>query len=256
MEKHLRFFIIGLLFFILPMGQKGMPFKNAYGLDISEGPTAYLVDKARGKRLILIGTHHRNAHIHDVITAALPLLVKDAQVRTLFVEIPTSQQQIINQFRQGALKVGDIRVCNIVDSPSYREILKQARALGMAIIAIDTEVPSPVSRDEWMAKQVTSYLQEHPEDKAIVVVGARHVLKDVMWACTQAPSLADYLKGYDIFSIVPWTDAEDTPLPVAMDITPVRFGGVKMPLLNSMNIRPDVSIATVADGIILLPKVR
>lgn len=238
------------------MGQKGIPLKNAYGLDISENPTAYLVNKAREKRLILIGTHHRNAHIHDIISSSLPLLVKKAQVTTLFVEIPTSQQQIINQFREGALKVEDIRICDIVASPSYRDVLKQARALGMDIIAVDAEVPSPVSRDEWMAKQVVSYLQEHPKDKGVVVVGARHVLKDVMWACAQAPSLADYLKDYDTFSIVPWTDAQDASLPVAMDITPVRFGGVKMPLLNTMNIHPDVSIATVADGIILLPKAR
>ncbi|HQG32544.1 MAG TPA: hypothetical protein PLA83_11505, partial [Deltaproteobacteria bacterium] len=219
-----------------------------------DNPTAYLVGKAREKRIILIGTHHRNAYIHNLITSSLPSLVKDAGINTLFVEIPTSQQQVINQFCAGKVDVENINISEIVTSPSYREVLKQARTLKMSIIAIDTEIPAPICRDEWMSKQVITYMQGHPKDKGIVVVGARHVLKGVEWTYSHAPSLADYLKDYSIFSVVPWPNALETTLPVAMDITPLKFGGVRTPLLNSMNIQPSVSLASVADGIILLPR--
>jgi hypothetical protein len=132
--------------------------------------------------------------------------------------------------------------------------LSSAHVLDMTIITIDTEIPAPVSRDEWMSKQVIAYMKDHPRDKGIVVVGARHVLKGIEWASSHAPSLADYLKGYNTFSVVPWPDAPETTLPVAMDITPVKFGSVRMPLLNSMNIQPTVPLTSVADGIILLPR--
>lgn len=254
MIKQLRYCIIGLIFCFVLMGSTDMTMNKAYGLDIADNPTAYLVSKAREKKLLLIGTHHRNAFIHNVITSSLPSMVKEAGSCTLFIEIPTSQQQVINEFCAGRSSVESIRVSEIVTSPYFREILTQARNLSMKIIAIDAEIPSPISRDEWMAKQINNYFQEHPDDKGIVVVGARHVLKGLEWACSHAPSLADYLKDYDTFSVVPWPDAADTTLPVAMDINPVMFDGVKMPLLSSMNILPNISLVSVADGIILLPK--
>lgn len=254
MIKQLRYFIMGLVFFLVILGNKDLRLNTAYSLEVADNPTAYLVGKAREKRIVLIGTHHRNAFIHNLITSSLPSLVKDAGINTMFVEIPTSQQQVINQFIAGKLGVESIRISEIVTSPSFQEVLKQAQILNMAIIAIDTEIPAPISRDEWMSKQVITYMQEHPKDKGIIVVGARHVLKGVEWSYSHAPSLADYLKEYSIFSVVPWPDAPETNLPIAMDITPVRFGGVRVPLLNSMNIQSHVSLASVADGVILLPR--
>lgn len=256
MIKQLRYCIIGLIYCFVLMGSTDMTINKAYGVDIADNPTAYLVSKAREKKLLLIGTHHRNAFIHHVITASLAPMVKEAGARTLFIEIPTSQQQVINEFCAGRSSVESIRVSEIVTSPEFREVLTQARNLNMKIIAIDAEVPSPISRDEWMSKQITNYFLENPDEKGIVVVGARHVLKGLEWACKHAPSLADYLKDYDTFSVVPWPDAADTPLPVAKDINLVMFEGMKMPLLSSMNILPNISLLSVADGIILLPKAQ
>ncbi len=254
MIRQLRYFIMGLVFFLVIVGNEDSTLNTAHSLEIADSPTAYLVGKARERRIILIGTHHRNAYIHNLITSSLPFLMKDAGINTLFVEIPTSQQKIIDDFCAGKMNVESINISEIVTSPSYREVLKQARTLKMSIIAIDTEIPAPICRDEWMSKQVITYLQGHPSDKGIVIVGARHVLKGVEWAYSHAPSLADYLKDYNAFSVVPWPDAPETSLPTAMDITPIKFNGVRTPLLNSMNIQPNVSLASVADGIILLPK--
>ncbi len=256
MTRQLRFLILGLMFFPVLLGGRGMAVTSAHGFDLADNTTSYLVGKAREKRLLLIGLHHRNAIIHNIIASALPSLVKDAGVKVLFVEIPSTQQKAIDDFSSGKIEVEGIRISEIVTSPSYREVLKQARNLKLPIIAIDAEVPSPVSRDEWMGKNVNTYLQKHSDVKGIVIVGARHVLKGVEWACPGGPSLADYLKGHDIFSVVPWPDADDTTLPVAMDVCPVRFTGVKMPLLKAMNVQPQVSLVTTADGIILLPKVQ
>jgi hypothetical protein len=234
----------------------GTPGMSAYSLDLelADNPTAYLVNKAKEKRILLIGTHHRNAYIHEVIAGSLSTLMDQAKISTLFVEIPSSQQPNIDRFCQGLIEVDGIRVHSIVTSPGFLEILSQARTLGMNIEAIDADVPCPVSRDEWMSKKVISYMEQHPDEKAIVIVGARHVLKGIEWAFSHAPTLADHLSTYDTFSVVPWPDSTDSTLPVAMDITPNKFEGVNIPLLRAMNLKPHVTILTVADGIILLPK--
>ncbi|HNR50852.1 MAG TPA: hypothetical protein PKI80_04655 [Deltaproteobacteria bacterium] len=258
MMGQLRYYTRDLAFYLLLVAMMGMPAVRAYSLDLelADNPTAYLVNKAKEKRILLIGTHHRNAYIHEVIAGALPTLVEQAKINTLFVEIPCSQQPNIERFCQGLIDVDGIWVHSIVTSPSFLEILKEARNLRMNIVAIDTDVPSPIGRDEWMSRKVVSYLEEHPDEKAIVIVGARHVLKGIEWAFSHKPTLADHLNTYDTFSVVPWPDSTDSTLPVAMDITPTKFEGVSIPLLRAMNIKPHITILTVADGIILLPKAQ
>jgi uncharacterized iron-regulated protein len=256
MMRQLRFFILGLLFCFVLSGSRGMTVTSAYSFDLVDNTTAYLVSKARERKLLLIGTHHRNAFIHNIIASSLPSLMKDGGVKVMFVEIPTSQQKAIDEFSAGRLEVEAIGISEIVTSPSYREVLKEARKLKLAIVAIDAEVPAPMPRDEWMARNVSAYLKDHPRDRGIVIVGARHVLKGIEWMCAAAPSLADYLKDQDTFSVVPWPDADETTLPIAMDVSSAKFTGVKMPLLKAMNVQPQVSLASAADGVILLPKTQ
>lgn len=256
MTGQLRTYIRELVSFLVLVVMVGIPVVSTHSqdLELSDNPTAYLVNKAREKKIMLIGTHHRNAYIHEVVTEALPTLKKEAKISTLFVEIPTSQQPNIDKFCMGLTGVDGIRVHSIVTSPSFLKILNRARDLGMNIVAIDADVPCPVSRDEWMSQNVISYMKQHPDEKAIVIVGARHVLKGLEWAFSHAPTLADHLSTYDIFSVVPWPESDEADMPVAMDITPTRFEGVSLPLLRAMNLKPSVTILTVADGIILLPK--
>lgn len=219
-------------------------------------PGSYLVEKASTNRLVLIGTHHKNTHIHNVIIHSLPALVATAGVNTLFVEIPTSQQQAIESFCRGDAGVEVIEVCEIIASPSYREILLKARSLGMEIIAIDASGPFSITRDEWMARRVTAYLEEHPQSKGLIIAGQRHVLKDIQWTHVIEPSLADHLDNYTAFSVITWPDALDNLLPVALDINPSYFAGIKDPTLMAMNTDPQVSLATAADGVIFMPKHR
>ncbi|MFY9397259.1 MAG: hypothetical protein WAR22_02730 [Desulfomonilia bacterium] len=256
MAGQLRTYIKEFVAFFVLAAVVGLPAMNIHcqELELSDNPTAYLVSKARKKKILLIGTHHRNAYIHEVIAEALPTLMKEANINTLFVEISSLEQPNIDNFCKGLAGVEGIRVHSIVTSPSFLEILNRARDLGMKIVAIDAEVPCPVSRDEWMSQKVISYMEQHPDEKAIVIVGARHVLKGLEWAFSHAPTLADHLSTYDIFSVVPWPENEEANMPVAMDITPTRFAGVSFPLLRAMNLKPSVTILTVADGIILLPK--
>ncbi len=252
---QLRSYMVRLLICFVLSGT-GVTVSSAQGFDLADNTTAYLVGKSCDKRLVLIGTHHRNACIHRIIAGSLPSLVKDAGVNTLFVEIATSQQKALDDFSAGRIEVEDVRISGIVTSPGFCEILRQARKLNLALVAIDTEGPAQISRDERMSQNVVARLRSNPQTRGIVVVGARHVLKGIEWACSTAPSLADYLEDFDAFSVVPWPDADGTTLPVAMDVTPLKFTGVKTPLLKAMNVQPHVSLASSADGIILLPGER
>lgn len=258
MMGQLRDYIKETVFCLALMAMVGIPDTSVLSLDLelAHNPTAYLVDKAREKRILLIGTHHRNDYIHEVIASSLPMLAEQAKINTLFVEIPSSQQPNIDRFCSRLIGVQGIWVHSIVTSPSFLKILNQARDLGMNIIAMDADVPSPINRDKWMSEKVITYMEQHPNEKAIVFVGARHVLKGLEWAFSHAPTLADHLSTYDTFSVVPWPDSADSDQAVAMDITPTKFEGVNLPLLRAMNLKPHVTILTAADGIILLPKAR
>ncbi len=219
-------------------------------------PGSYLVEKAGVNRLLLIGTHHKNIHIHHLIIQSLPALVADAGINTLFVEIPTSQQEAIERFMSNDAGVETIEVCEIIASPSYREILLKARSLGMNIIAMDSPGPFDITRDEWMARHVTAYLEDHPQAKGLIIAGQRHVLKGIKWNYVTEPSLADHLEAYAAFSVITWPDAHDEVLPFALDINPSQFAGIKDPTLMAMNTREQVSLATSADGVIFMPRSR
>ena len=62
---QLRYYTRDLAFYLLLVAMMGMPAVRAYSLDLelADNPTAYLVNKAKEKRILLIGTHHRNAYI-------------------------------------------------------------------------------------------------------------------------------------------------------------------------------------------------
>lgn len=256
MKKQLRYIIIAIVLCIMLYSTVGTTSSTQHNPQKAEDPATYLLEKARTNRIVLVGTHHKNISIHNLIINTLPSLVNTAQINTLFVEIPSSQQETIDLFCEGKTGVETIRVCDIIASDSYRQILLKARSLGMNIVAMDADVPGDITRDKWMSLRVRKYLNEHPDAKGLVIVGKRHVLKDIHWRHTQEPSLADYLKEYGVCSIITWPEAVDDISPVAMDINSPYFQGVKDPTLMVMNTDPKVSLATAADGVILMPKSR
>jgi hypothetical protein len=232
----------------------GISSGNPYNFDNAVDPGRYLVEKASQNKLILIGTHHKNPNIHNLIIDSLPELVDISGIDTLFVEISYRQQHVINSFLKGEADAGDILISNIIASESYHQILSKARDLKMKIIAIDNNDPSSLTRDEWMAVNVATHLHGNPQSKGLVIVGERHILKNIEWLCMKEPSLADFLQMYTPFSVMTWPEAIDHYLPVAMDVTSHRIKGIKDPTLMALNTKSELSIETVADGIILLPK--
>ena len=239
--------------FLFCMGVKLRP--TLYELASSNGknPASYLAEKAASHRLILLGTRHDNKQIHDLIFDILPGLVKESGITTLFVEIPSHQQGVIERFRKGLCPASDIKIHEIIDSRTYLKIIARAQDLGMDIIAIDNDENGQITRDQWMASRVFDYLALHPGSKGLVIVGNCHVFKNVEWAHDGHPSMADYLQSLKPFSVVMWPGAIERGLPVALDIDYHTFLGLKDPTLTCMNILPQTCLATSADGVILLP---
>jgi len=253
MNKQQRYHIIvSVLCFVL-IAAVDIASGNQYHMGKPIGPVNYLVKKALDNRIILVGTHHKNDHIHDIIISSLPLLAESAGVNTLFMEIPSSQQEAIDSFLKQKADVENIRIPEIIASASYREILFSARSLGMNIIAMDRERPDRMSRDKCMSLSTSSYLKVHPQSKGVIIVGERHVLKNIQWTFVDEPSLADYLSDYKTCSIITWPEALEYRTATAIDIDPERFKGVKDKTLMSMNTLPHVCLATTADGVIFVP---
>jgi hypothetical protein len=238
--------------FLFCMGVKIRPTIHELASNNGKDPASYLAEKAASHRLILLGTRHDNKQIHDLISDILPGLVKKAGITTLFVEIPSNQQGVIERFRKGLCPASDIKIHEIIASHAYLRIIARAQALGIDIIAIDNDENGQVTRDQWMASCVSDYLVLHPGSKGLVIVGNSHVFKNVEWAYEGHPSMADYLKPLRPFSVVMWPGAIERGLPLALDIDHLTFLGLKDPTLACMNILPQTCLATSADGVILL----
>jgi hypothetical protein len=238
--------------FLFCMGVKLRPTLCELASSDGKNPASYLREKAASHRLILLGTRHDNKQVHELIFDILPGLVKEAGISTLFVEIPSSQQGVIERFRKGLCPASDIKVHEIIASLAYLKIIARAKDLGMDIIAIDNDEDVQVTRDQWMASRISDYLAIHPGSKGLVIVGNCHVFKNVEWASDGHPSMADYLQSLMPFSVVMWPGAIEKGMPWALDIDYHTFYGLKDPTLTCMNILPQTCLATSADGVILL----
>ncbi len=238
--------------FIFCMGVKLRPTLHELASKNGKSPALYLAEKVASHRLILLGTRHDNNQIHELIFDILPGLVKEAGITTLFVEIPSSQQGVIERFRKGFCPASDIKIHEIIASHAYLKIIARAKDLGMDIIAIDNDENGQVTRDQWMASHISDYIAHHPGSKGLVIVGNCHVYKNIEWAYDGYPSMADYLQPLSPFSVVMWPGAIEKGLPLALDIDHHTFHELKDPTLACMNILPQTCLATSADGVILL----
>ncbi len=114
--------------FIFCMGVKIRPTINELALSNGKNPASYLAEKAASHRLILLGTRHENRQVHDLIYDILPGLVKKEGITTLFVEIPSNQQGVIDRFRKGLCPASDIKIHEIIASHAYLRIIARAQA--------------------------------------------------------------------------------------------------------------------------------
>ena len=255
MLPHPRIYIIYLCAFLTFLFCTGFCPCSTIPEQISnhgKSPESFLVEKAASHRLLLLGVRHDSVLVHDLIFDILPVLVKESHVTTLFVEIPSNQQPVIESFRRGECQADDISIHRIIATSAYRKVINRARELGMEIVAIDNNENEKIPRDQWMASNVSDYLRLHPRAKGLAIVGNRHVFKSIQWRYGEYPSLADHLASLKPYSVVIWPDGIRIGPPVAVDINPQAFLGMRDPTLMSMNILPQTSLATSADGVIFL----
>lgn len=256
MKNHLRVILIIGILGVLTISTMGNADHQTFLYQVQNNgadATAYLVDKATTYPLVMVGTHHRNAIIHDTIIDALPDLKRRTGLNTVFMEIPASEQETIDRFSLGLARVDEIHVWEILKSPSYNRILEKARDLELNIVAIDRPRGEKGSRDAWMSRQIYDHLKEHPGTRSVVIVGERHVLKNIQWKNFTEPSLADYLAPTRCCSIITWPEAIEEISPRAIDVDYWAFKGVRDSTLETMNIEDDVCIANTTDGIIFMP---
>ncbi len=244
--------LIACIALLLAMGAKLRPELREQASSKGRNPASYLAQKAASHRLILLGTRHENKQANDLILDLLPGLAKEGGITTLFVEIPSSQQGVIDRFRKGLTPAHEIKIHEIIGSQDYYRIIVRAQILGLEIIAIDHDGNAPMTRDQWMASRVSDYLALHPGSKGLVVVGNSHVYKNICWERDVHTSLADHLKPLSPFSVVMWPGAMETGQPVALDTDYHTFSGIKDPTLTCMSIGPQTCLATSVDGVILL----
>ena len=142
----------------------------------------------RGKDVIIVGETHRRAESARLVTDTVAEYLRGGNCLTVGLEIPSHQQPILDRALKGEwiparFSVASIPLSSLIDHPGYRKMLASFRneiwkGKCLKVRAIDMPQTVPVSRDEWMEKQIIGLMNGTP---ILVLVGNYHAMKKVKW---------------------------------------------------------------------------
>ncbi|MGB7292390.1 MAG: hypothetical protein WBD99_09475 [Thermodesulfobacteriota bacterium] len=142
----------------------------------------------RDKDVIIVGETHRRPESTKFVTNTVTEYLQGGNCLIVGLEIPSHQQPILDR----ALKrkwiperfsISPIPLSRFIDHPGYRKMLASFRnqiweGKCLKVRAIDKPETVPVSRDEWMEKQILEVMDGTP---ILVLVGNFHAMKEVKW---------------------------------------------------------------------------
>jgi hypothetical protein len=144
-------------------------------------PKVFLRRLVMNHRLVALGEMHTlrgrelSAHLVEASAAG--------GADTVFLEIQEHEQFALDCFQRTGLTAdlpesvgGGSSARSLPSDAPYLEMLRVAQQCGMKLVAADTANGDEPGRDRHMAARITQYLQEHPNARAIAVVGQLHLL--------------------------------------------------------------------------------
>lgn len=169
---------------------------NSYPSDVHD-PCCFVIDKLKNNNVVLLGTVHQRPAILGFISKLIPKL-SDAGVTHIGLEIASDQQPNIDRFMKQESPLADIEIFPIIDCPEYRCLFEVIRNHGVETVALDLPFSmweSGYTRDNWIAKNISTIFDENPQAKIFVIVGSLHTLKKVEWL-TRPHNARSYIRGY------------------------------------------------------------
>ena len=140
------------------------------------------------KDVIIIGETHRRPESAEFVTNTVAEYLQPGNCLTVGLEIPSHLQPILDRALNGKwiparFSISSIPLSSLIDHPGYRKMLASFRnqiwnGNCLKVRAIDKPQAVPVSRDEWMEKQIIELMNGTP---ILVLVGNFHAMKKVKW---------------------------------------------------------------------------
>ena len=132
------------------------------------------------KQVLVVGESYGRPESARFVSDSVSAYLKGGGCLKVGLEIPSDQQDVLDSAMRGEVPVSDIKINDIIDSPSYREMLtsfsghiKAGRCL--SVKAIDVPSAVPVSRDGWMEKMTAEMAGDTP---VILLVGNVRAVKE------------------------------------------------------------------------------
>ena len=151
----------GLLCFMLP------------GASHAEQDNISLLSLMGSKKVLIIGESYGQPESARFVSKTVTEYLNGGGCVKIGLEISSDQQETLDGAMKGEVPVSQIRINDIVDSATYRQMLTdfsgQIRAgKCLSVHAIDAPGSVPVTRDAWMEKQVASIMGDTP---VVLLVG-------------------------------------------------------------------------------------
>ncbi len=234
---------------------------------------AYMLDKLAGHDIVFTGTVHQQPEILKLMAELLPHLIEKG-VTHLALEIASDQQFQIDHFMRTGSGLDRIQLHKAIDCPDYRHLFHVLRALDAEqrprVVAIDLPIAqyaSDMTRNEYMALNLSSILKLQPNAKILSMLGGSHVLRKLKWQnriFKGRAAIRTYLEkwrpGLRMFSVLHIVVQEVAecdfssrlaPLnePLAMDLDQ-RFNGWRLGVTACMALAPSQPYELV-DGVVI-----
>ena len=150
-------------------------------------PISYVIEKFGTNDIVFLGTSHQKPPILNFISNLIPKL-NEAGVSHICLEAPSDQQDNIDNYIRTGDGLSDIEIWSPIDCSEYRGIIKTIRQLphDKKVIPVAIDLPrsmfeEDISRDEYMAQEISGLLKNEACKKVMVVLGNLHILKKLDW---------------------------------------------------------------------------
>ena len=176
------------------------------GVSAAENITPIL-DSIKPNSITIIGETHQLPESTKLFQNLIKGYLKNNECLTVALEIDSNQQKTIDKLIEGRAVVSAIEISPTIDHAAYRNMLEDLAAqkrkgICLKILAIDAGDEIKMSRDEWMAINLTGQVGDSP---VLVLLGGLHSLKKVDWDLSMTKGTASVAKilskqGYHVNS--------------------------------------------------------
>lgn len=137
--------------------------------------------------VLIVGERHREGDSHELFYELVATLVSRDERVLVGLEIAADRQGDLDAFLSGQGRPDGL-VHPIIDSPSYRELIRRLGDLAVSsgdrlrVMAVDAPQFASLDRDGEMAIRIQEALGSGTYDRAMVLAGNLHALKAIPWS--------------------------------------------------------------------------